>query len=707
MLRIEAGRGNARVTRRLTGRLGGRMLALVGADVRVRVLGPVTVVGAAPLQGRDRRVLGALVVEAGRVCPADRLAEALYGSDPPATWRKVMHGSVGRLRQVLGVQAIATADGGYRLELGDDQIDVRRFERLVAEGERLAAVGEPERAALRLAEALELVVAEPFADLDGWEPGVAAAARAAELVRRAEEQLVAAWLAAVSTRRRCGPRPTRWSGSRCGSSAGRPWRWPSTGPGAKERRCARSSGRAGCWPTSWGWIPAPELVGLERAILAQDPHLTGPAQVEGWWAGGCPYRGLAAYDLADVDWFFGREQESAECLGIVDATGFVAIVGASGSGKSSLARAGVGPALRRAGRGVAVVTAGSRPDEVLATVPRGSVLVVDQLEELFVLCDDPAAQARFGAGVCRWAATAPVVVTLRADHLGEVTELPDLAARVQAGIYLLGAMSEPQLRAAIEGPATKIGLRLEPGLVDLLVRDVAGEPGALPLLSHALAETYELREGPVLTTAGYRAVGGVQGAVARAADQVVDALSPQGRKAARDLFRRLVIPTETTDPIRQRVRRSELTADPTTSAVLDALVASRLVIADRDTVEVAHEAVCRAWPRLRAWLDEDRDGLRLHRHLAQASREWGSPGAMRASSTGEGGWSPPSTGPAGTTPTSTNQSAPSSTQAPINETPRNDRRADGSVASGQDWIGVGVTARRRDARRRVRRAERP
>ena len=331
---------------------------------------------------------------------------------------------------------------------------------------------------------------------------------------------------------------------------------------------------------------------------------------------------MAAYDLADVDWFFGREQESAECLGIVDATGFVAIVGASGSGKSSLARAGVAPALRRDGRDVAVLNPGATPDRLLAGIDKGSVLVVDQLEELFVLCDDPAARARFAAGVCRWAATAPVVVTLRADHLGEVTELPELAARVQAGIYLLGAMGEPQLRAAIEGPAAKAGLRLEPGLVDLLVRDVAGEPGALPLLSHALAETYERREGPVLTTAGYRAVGGVHGAVARAADEVVDSLPPEGRKAARDLFMRLVIPTEISDPIRQRVPRADLAIDPTTAGVLDALVASRLVIADQDTVEVAHEAVCRAWPRLRAWLDEDRDGLRLHRHLAQASREW-------------------------------------------------------------------------------------
>jgi DNA-binding SARP family transcriptional activator len=598
------------------------MLAVMGADVRVRVLGPVTVVGAAPLQGRDRRVLGALVVEAGRVCPPDRLAEAVYGSEPPATWRKVMHGSVGRLRQTLGAQTIATVDGGYRLELGDDQIDVRRFERLVAEGERLAGVGEPERAALRLAEALELVVGEPFADLDGWEPGVAAAARVAELVRRAEEQLVAAWLAAgryqealtaaAEQVQREPLREQRWA-----ALALAQYRAGRQGEALRTIRRARA-----VLADELGLDPGPDLVGLERSILAQDPHLTGPVPVEGWWAGGCPYRGLAAYDVDDGDWFFGREREIAECLGIFDAAGFLAIVGASGSGKSSLARAGVAPALRRHGEGLAVVHPGARPDEVLAGVERGSALVVDQLEELFVLCDDAGSRARFAAGVCRWAVTAPVVVTLRADHLGEVTELPELAAKVQAGIYLLGAMGEPQLRAAIEGPAAKAGLRLEPGLVDLLVRDVAGEPGALPLLSHALSETYERRDGPVLTAAGYRAVGGVHGAVARAADEVVDSLGPEGRKAARDLFLRLVIPTETSDPIRQRVPRTDLAIDTTTAGVLDALVASRLVIADQDTVEVAHEAVCRAWPRLRAWLDEDRDGIRLHRHLAQASREW-------------------------------------------------------------------------------------
>jgi hypothetical protein len=203
-----------------------------------------------------------------------------------------------------------------------------------------------------------------------------------------------------------------------------------------------------------------------------------------------------------------------------------------------------------------------------------------------------------------------------------VAELSDLAARVQAGVFLLGAMGEAELRSAIEWPAAKAGLRLEPGLVDLMISDVAGQPGALPLLSHALAETYQRRDGPVLTAAGYRAVGGVQGAVARAADSVIDSLSAEGRRAARDLFLRLVNVSETSEPVRQRVPRAALAGDPTSAAVLDALVGSRLVIADETTVEIAHEAVCRAWPRLRAWLDEDRDGHRLHRHLALAAQEW-------------------------------------------------------------------------------------
>jgi DNA-binding SARP family transcriptional activator/WD40 repeat protein len=593
-----------------------------GGSVRVRVLGPASVDGKGGLAPRDRQVLAALVVEAGRVCPADRLAEALYGESPPATWRKVVHGSVGRLRRLLGDHAIVTTGSGYRFELGDDEIDVRRFERLVGDAESLTAVGEHERAALSLRAAIELAVGEPLVDLDGWEPAMAVAARYRELARQAEEQLVRAELAsgrhqvalaaASELVVREPLREQRWA-----ALALAQYRVGRQGEALRTIRRARQ-----VLADELGLGPGPELVALERSILAQDPGLTGPPAVAGWHSGGCPYRGLAAYDVGDGEWFFGRDREIAECLGIVDATGFVAIVGASGSGKSSLARAGVAPALRRDGRDAAVVVPGADPERTLDGVPKGSVLVVDQLEELFVTCDDDQARVRFAAAVVRWSSAAPVVVTLRADHLGPVAELSDLAARVQAGVFLLGAMGEPELRSAIEGPAIKAGLRLEPGLVDLLAHDVAGQPGALPLLSHALAETYERREGPVLTTAGYRAVGGVQGAVARAADEVIDSLPPDGRRVARDLFLRLVTAPETSDPVRQRIPRAALTADPATEAVLDALVRTRLVIADAETVEVAHEAVCRAWPRLRDWIDEDRDGIRTHQHLTRSAQDW-------------------------------------------------------------------------------------
>src|SRR5262249_48757488 len=160
----------------------------------------------------------------------------------------------------------------------------------------------------------------------------------------------------------------------------------------------------------------------------------GPPVAAGWHRGTCPYRGLAAYDVGDAEWFFGREREGAECLGVADATGVVAIVGASGAGKSSLGRGGGGPALRRPGRGGAVVVPQANPEGALAGVAKGSVLVVDQLEELFVACGDAPTRARFAAAVVRWSAVAPVVVTLRADYLTQVAELSDLAARVQAGI---------------------------------------------------------------------------------------------------------------------------------------------------------------------------------------------------------------------------------------------------------------------------------
>ena len=184
------------------------------------------------------------------------------------------------------------------------------------------------------------------------------------------------------------------------------------------------------------------------------------------------------------------------------------VVGPSGSGKSSLVRAGVAAALQRNGRQVVVITPGARPMDALAGLPTSGpapVLVVDQCEEAVTLCDDPAAQATFFAALAAHAERGPLVVALRADRLGELSAHPDFARLVEPGLHLLSAMSDADLRAAIEGPARQAGLLLEPGLVDLLVREVEGEPGALPLLSHALHETWQRREGRTLTVDGYQA----------------------------------------------------------------------------------------------------------------------------------------------------------------------------------------------------------
>ena len=190
--------------------------------------------------------------------------------------------------------------------------------------------------------------------------------------------------------------------------------------------------------------------------------------------------------------------------------GFMAVVGASGSGKSSLVRAGLVPAYRRAREGpVVVMTPGSDPAaELERSLSAGppSLLVVDQLEEVFTLCPDEASRARFIDALMdlRETSSASIVVALRADFYGRCAEHPRLAAALAEHQHLLGPMQSDELRRAIEGPARAAGLRLEAGLVDAMLADVEGEPGALPLLSHALYESWARRDGRVLTRAGYR-----------------------------------------------------------------------------------------------------------------------------------------------------------------------------------------------------------
>ena len=345
----------------------------------------------------------------------------------------------------------------------------------------------------------------------------------------------------------------------------------------------------------------------------------------------CPYRGLLEFEPDDADLFFGRDEVLDDVLARLAASRFVAIVGASGSGKSSLVRAGVLAAARRgdvAGvSSTALLTPGPDPRRALEVAnlnEQADLLVVDQLEEAFTLCSDESQRARFFDELLH--RRGKTLVSLRADFYGHCTTHEELAIHVSADNVLLGPMTQSEMQRAIEEPAKVKGLRCEPGLVELILRDAAGEPGALPLLSHALMETWARRDGRTLTLDGYREAGGVHGAIARTAEELFEGATEAEQGLLQRMFLRLTEPGEGTEDTRRRVPLRELAAgSETASAVndlLDKLVQTRLVTADEGTVQFAHEALIREWPRLRGWLNEDREGLLVHRHLTRSTQSW-------------------------------------------------------------------------------------
>ena len=373
----------------------------------------------------------------------------------------------------------------------------------------------------------------------------------------------------------------------------------------------------------------------------------------------CPFRGLAPFDAAHAEYFFGRERLVAALVARLVGSTRLAVFGPSGSGKSSVLRAGLLPALANGvlpgserwrqvvmrpgehplaelGRALARLapdeSQGDGDDPLAAAL--GSlapderlVLAVDQFEEVFTACRDEAERAAFAEALVA-AADDPdqrvvVVLAIRADFYGRCAEHRALSAQISANQVLVGPMSREELGRAIELPAQRAGLRVEPSLVSALLDDVADQPGGLPLLSTALLELWEERSGRTLREASYAASGGVSGAVARLAERAYRRLTEPQRERARAIFLRLA-DAEEAAPVRRRVPLAELETerDEDAAAALAVLTESRLVTVDEGTVEVAHEALLSEWPRLRAWLDEDAEGRRLHQHLIHAAAEW-------------------------------------------------------------------------------------
>ena len=591
----------------------------------IAVLGPVVVDGEAGRLGpRDRIVLAALASRPREVLTPDQLAEALWGDDLPGTWSKVIQGCVVRLGKVLGTEAIETSRLGYRLVVPADDVDATQFEQLVNRARELLTLGEPERAMYILDEALALWRGPALGELDGWEDARVECARLDELRRDAEELRVDAALRAGRGREVLG------NAQRLVAHAPlRERRWALLALAQYQvGRQAEALGTLRQVRTvladELGIDPGPDLVDLELAILRQDAALVAQVALPDQSAI-CPYQGLVPYDVRDGEAFFGRDDDIAEALRRLRDTGVLVVVGPSGSGKSSLVRAGVAAALEREGSRVVVVTPGTRPLDALTAVTSARpapVLVVDQCEEVVTLCSEPAEQEAFFSELAAYAGQAPLVVALRADRMGEVSAHAPFARLVERGLFLLSAMGAEQLRACIEGPAHQAGLLLEHGLVDLLVREVEGEPGALPLLSHALRETWAHREGRSLTVAGYQASGGIRGAVARSAEEVYERVEPEHRAIVRDLMLRLVTPSVEGEAVRSRMPRRLVADDGPHRQMIDLLVEARLVTSDDGVLELAHEALARAWPRLRQWLDDDTEGRRILGHLTATADAW-------------------------------------------------------------------------------------
>jgi DNA-binding SARP family transcriptional activator len=597
--------------------------------VAVRVLGPVRVEGSDPLPPRDRVVLAALALRCGDWIAAERLADALWGDNPPASWHKIVQGCVVRLRRVLGRDAVETSGGGYRLVLPVDDIDAARFDRLASRGRALAAAGEHRRAAAAFVEALALWRGSAFGELEHWAPGRSEALRLAELRQSMQESLIEAQVhagddvipAAMALVSEQPLRERRWA-----LLATALYRSDRQAEALEALRRARTT-----LTDELGLDPGHELVDLERAILNHEPGLMRPISPEAHGSGACPYKGLVRYDRDDAEWFFGRSEEVSRCLRALSASPLLVVVGPSGCGKSSLVLAGVVPQLEGVGRHIAVMTPGTDPQSVLlsaiATPSRGPAIVVDQLEELFTAVHDPSVGVTFLDRLAEVASSGRrVIVVVRADQLSSTSVSPAFARLAERGLHLVTPMSEQEMRESIEGPAERAGLRLEAGLVELLLSEVEGEPGALPLLSHALAETWERREANVLTVDGYRATGGIRGAVARSAELLYESLNAPQRAAMRSVFLRMVSASIAGDPVVTRVPLHAFGDDQERGLVLDLLVQARLLMADERSVTIAHEAVLRAWPRLRSWLDEDSAGQRILRHVSLAADDWAARG---------------------------------------------------------------------------------
>ncbi|MCQ3929907.1 MAG: hypothetical protein DPW16_05575 [Chloroflexi bacterium] len=428
-----------------------------------------------------------------------------------------------------------------------------------------------------------------------------------------------------------------------------------------------------------------EDTGDDLIIITRDSVTTGPITIDTNLLMLAepvnPYKGLRAFQVADAADFFGRDNLVDQLLSRLrdnhPDSRFLAVIGPSGSGKSSVVKAGLIPKLRDGaitGYGssfYAEMVPGPHPvtqietellsfavnaDEAMlqrlredptgltemvkSVLPGGNselVLVIDQFEEVFTLVENEAERTHFLASLLAAvrdpASRVRIIITLRADFYDRPLLYPEFGALIRERTEVVLPLSADELERTIVGPAKRVGLIVEPQLVAAIVSDVSNEPGALPLLQYALTEVFERREAMTLTMKAYHEIGGALGALARRAEEIFIELDPEKQSATRQMFLRLVAVGEGNEDTRRRAHWAELISvagqqQEVMEAVIDIFGKSRLLTFDNDpqtrepTVEVAHEALIRQWVRLREWLNDSREDLRLQRRLTSETQEW-------------------------------------------------------------------------------------
>ena len=436
------------------------------------------------------------------------------------------------------------------------------------------------------------------------------------------------------------------------------------------------------------WVEFRESIDDEEALKLLIAGIRGIAPIDledaATYHGVNPYRGLRIFDEEHAPFFFGRKAITGWLVDFLRTSQFLAVIGPSGSGKSSLVRAGLIPQLKNGAidgsedwtycvlnphihpldslaKALRKLYSPSQNPPVLSELSKGFlnnartlflegtaiaeeakserlVITIDQFEEIFTLCKDDAERERFIENLIYASSIensrVTIILTMRADFYGKCAQYPDLADRITDTQMLVNPLTNDELRESIELPAVLCGLDIEKGLTEAIVRDADEEPGALPLLQHALFELYNRSSDGKLTIEGYRAIGGLKGSIAKRAEAIYESLDAEKQKVMQQVMLNLITPGEGTEDTRRRATLADLKIPDATPAITEDVIST---LADNDArlitttgesgseeriIEVAHEALIRSWGRLQDWIESDREFLTWRTKLRTTIDEW-------------------------------------------------------------------------------------